>query len=548
MGSNVHSAIIALVTCACAASCSTPGPSSDGALDASDATDTAPAPVPDWTLAVDPSVRAEHVTPALLGHYDLSGALQNFDSNSALRDRLRAIGFSDWRVGAGRWEIATQLLPTRTDGTSCAGALTGFPAALRAPAGATDLTLTMARDWFTDTGTAVSHADTQDDSRYALTYVRSVIDVATALGATPFVDIDLMPRALSRNRTFSRVGAIQGVSDPCLATFSNEVSNAPPADPDVFAAAARGLVQRVVEGSSGEPGRPVAYWEVWNEPDLGYAWTGTIDEYFAMALRVVVQLDAYRAASTHPGARAIHIGLGSFAFAPTAVAMLRALDARPLPGGAHAPIDFVSFHAYDNDPLVVLEALRTVASARDASTHYRNVELVLAEWGPFLDARAPASDSMETGLLVATVLARAPALGVTRTHRSLVVDLAPGMDIPYAPLATDGTPKPLYHAYELLHALVEGGGERLPITGAPDGAFAGGLGAALVLEAGGTERALVVNRDTQSHTVGLSVAGVRTSFTRVLVFDAPGSAPHDAPAGAVVRVPAGAMAVLWSSR
>ncbi len=336
-----------------------------------------------------------------------------------------------------------------------------------------------------------------------------------------------MPRALARNRVFSRVGTLVGLADPCMGSFSNSVSNSPPSDPDVFAAAARGLVQRVVEGSGDEPGREAKYWEVWNEFELGYAWTGTGDDYFGMALRVLLQLDAYRAASTASQVKGLHFGMGSFASAQVAASVIDSLDATPLSTGAFAPLDFLSFHAYDNDPLVILAQVQQVFAARERSRNYRNLELVLSEWGPNLNGSLP-SASMDTSLLVASVLARAPVLGVTRTHRSLFFDFVPGVELAYTPLHSDGTPKPLYRAYELLHALVDTGGARLPVTGASDGAFANGLGAVLVLKpAVGGVRAIIVNRDSSPHHSRLDLAGRATLPSRVRVFDDPSQAPRD---------------------
>lgn len=497
----------------------------------------------DWVLSVDPATPAGDVSPALLGHYDLSGALYDYPSHTQAVEGLRAMGLTEWRVGVGRWEISTRLLPTRTDGTSCAQWLTNLPPEARAPADAGDLTLLEDRDWFVgDAG--VTLPDTENDARYSLAYVRSVLDVAQRLGATPFVDLDLMPRALSRGRSFSRVGTVVGLADPCLGTFSNGVSNAPPADSTVFAAAARGLVQRVVEGSGGEPPRSAPYWEVWNEYELGYAWTGSNDDYFDMALKVLVEWRRYREASPLSNVRGLRFGLGSFARAETAASVVQTLDMVPLPGPMWAPLDFVSFHAYDNDPLVILAQLKLVADARAHSTHYKDLELVLSEWGPQLE-HPPAASSMDPSLLVATVLARAPTLGVTRAHHSLLFDFLPGVDFPWVPLGADGHKKPLAFAYELLHALVGTGGTRLAVATATDGALNQGLGAVLVVKpASGGVRALLVNRDTVSHRAELRLAGRSVTARRVRVFDEPSAPPRDVTPEELVVVPPRALVLL----
>src|SRR4051812_27182122 len=91
-----------------------PGPSaidapSPTAIDAPlPAPDQAVAPAADWVLAVAPErPAAGQLSPALLGHYDLSGSLLDYRGNATLIDRMKAIGFTEWRVGLGRWEFAT---------------------------------------------------------------------------------------------------------------------------------------------------------------------------------------------------------------------------------------------------------------------------------------------------------------------------------------------------------------------------------------------------------------------------------------------------------
>ena len=503
--------------------------------------DAAPdaAPAPDWVIQVDPSAPAGHLSPALLGQYDLSGKLFDYAGNAALVARMKAIGFAEWRVGLGRWEIATRLLPTLTDGSSCAAALAGLPANLMAPAGSTDASLVAERDWFTDTGTPATLADTGDDARYALGYLRGVLDEAAAFGATPLVDIDHMPRALSIDTAFARGGTVHGLSDPCLGTWTNHVSNARPADDGVFAAAVVGAVRRVVEGSGGEPARVAPYWEVWNEPELGYAWdpaAGTLDDYFTMAATTLVQLAAYRAGSSNPAVQALHFGLGSFASAQTAAAAIGAFDQQALPDGSHVPIDFVSFHAYSNDPLAIVADIQKVAAARAAAAHYGSIELALSEWGPNLARPLPAT-TMDEPLLVATVLARGAALGLSHADHSLFYDFAPGLA--QTLVAQDGTVKPAYYAYQMLHELIGPGSDLLVPAGAPDGALDGGMGAVLAAATGpdpADVRVLLVNREDTARTARLEVAG-GVPPTSAEVFDDPAAPPHQVDEPGIVTVP-----------
>lgn len=103
-----------------------------------------------------------------------------------------------------------------------------------------------------------------------------MIDVAQAFGAAPYVNIDHMPRAFAANKIPDT--ATDDAPDACSATWTNHVSNVRPSDPALFAQGVAGLVRRVVEGSGGEPGRPVRYWEFWNEPDLSYGWSPSVGD------------------------------------------------------------------------------------------------------------------------------------------------------------------------------------------------------------------------------------------------------------------------------
>jgi hypothetical protein len=478
----------------------------------------------DWALTFDASSAAGTLAPTLLGHYDLSGALFGYDKLAALPPLMKTAGFGEWRVGVGRWEFATQLLPQLTDGSSCASAIT-LPM-MAAPAGTTDLDLIRARDWFTYTdGAPVTMAMIADDGRYQLDYVRSVIDVATRMGATAYVDIDHLPRALAVNQTPLRSNAEW--PSACGITWTNKVSNVRPADPSVFAAAVAGMVRRVVEGSAGQPGRPVRYWEFWNEPELAYAWNPSVGDFMSWlstAAMTLTALDSYRKQTANPDGRVLRIGLGSFAY-PEVAAML--LPQFP------APFDFVSFHGYDDDPLVIASKIQAVADARAASSH-PNVELVLAEWGVNLQTTTLDPASMDMALHHATVLALGATSGLTHAHHAIFWDFFAVPDSSLAVVHHDFSPKPAYYAFVLLAKLIGSGATRLPAIGFADGKLDGGMGAVIAgKDAAGTVRVLLVNRNRTARS-----ATVGALPTAVTVFDDPAQPPRSVAPSEVVTVPA----------
>jgi hypothetical protein len=478
----------------------------------------------DWALSFDVSSAAGTLAPTLLGHYDLSGALFGYDQQPALPALMKTAGFGEWRVGVGRWEFATQLLPQLTDGSSCASAIQ-LPM-MAAPAGTTDLDLIRARDWFTFTdGAPVTMAMIADDNRYKLDYVRSVIDVATKMGATAYVDIDHMPRALAMNQTPLRSDAEW--PNNCGVSWTNKVSNVRPADPALFAAAVVGMVSRVVEGSGGQPGRPVRYWEFWNEPELAYAWNPHLGDFMSWlqaAALTLTALDNYRKQTANPDGRAIRIGLGSFAYPEIAAMVLPQFP---------APFDFISFHGYDDDPLVIASKIQNVANARAASSH-SDVELLLAEWGVNLQTTTLDPATMDMALHHATVLALGATSGLTHAHHSIFWDFFAIPDSSLALVHHDFSPKPAYYAFALLAKLIGSGATRLAATGFADGKLDGGMGAVLAgKDAAGTVRVLLVNRNRTARS-----ATVGALPTAVTVFDDATKPPRAVAPSEVVTVPA----------
>ena len=471
------------------------------------------APPQPWALSINTGQAGGLLNTALLGHYDLSGALYDYPAKTGLVSKMSAVGFSDWRISAGRWEQTTQLLPKLSDGTDCPPESGIFADSLLY---SSDLDLIAERDWFIDAGNGL---DTNDDASYALGYVRSVIDAATAFGAEPFVSIDYMPLALSFNQIPNRTD--------CTTTYMNAVTNNRPQDNAVFASAVAGLVQRVVEGSGLEGPRAVTYWEIWNEPEFRYFWEPDFaadpTPFFNMAVLALVQLDAYRTSS---GNSYLKFGLASFANSDYAIATITGFDTPPPPPPAPpsiypVPMDFISFHGYNDDPLVIVEKIEQVAAAAQSSTNYQNIELALAEWGP--DLATSAGDqiyaaSMGPPLHAATVIALGAAAGLDRAHRAIFYDFHP--NIALGLLNNAASPKPLYRGYEMLAKVIFSGAMRLTPDGMTDGKFEGGMGAVLVSkDSGGTIRVLFVNRNTGARSASVELDSTPETPTTVYVFD-----------------------------
>lgn len=516
----------------------TPDASVDGGR-VDDAAVEAPAPVdagdagtPTWLVGVDPVHPGRALPPELLGEYDLAGSLWHYDQVPGLVSAMQTVAFPEWRVSVERWEGRSQMFPTLTDGTACT-----YPEPTAfVPSGWTDLDLIASRDWFTDDGTPVTLADTMDDSRYALDYARSVLDVAAAFGAEPFVSIDAMPRALSLGQT--------PVRTDCYWSFWNGVTTAPPVDPDVFAAAAVGLVQRLLLGSGGQPGRPVRYVEIWNEPE-GAFWDSAYDPdysiFYAMEQATLTALAQFRATSGHPELR---FGFAGFAGTSMAIQAIQRFDAMSTP----VPLDFLSFHSYNTDPIGIAHDVESVMSAVQATQHYASLEVALTEWGPGqdienneesrLDPNETYAHSMDPALHAATAMARAATAGLGRAHHVFFWDFFPfrirGL------YQNDLETRPQYYAFQLLAAVIGSGNRILPVTGASDTQIE-----LATQDGSGHVHVLLVNRDTTSQVVGVTLGGLGATPSAVRLYDDPaGTIQQVAVTGEAVVAPAQSILVL----
>ena len=106
--------VIALAACGDSAH-----PDGDAAADGGAPGNADTLPEVDYDLHVPDDATERPISRALLGQYDLSGALYDNDLQPGLVDTMAAAGFSEWRVSVGRWEAGTLLLPSLTDTSPC---------------------------------------------------------------------------------------------------------------------------------------------------------------------------------------------------------------------------------------------------------------------------------------------------------------------------------------------------------------------------------------------------------------------------------------------
>lgn len=155
----------------------------------------------------------------------------------------------------------------------------------------------------------------------------------------------------------------------------------PPRDFDRWAKVCVGVARHYTQGWANGFEYPVAYWEVWNEPDNRPAcWTGTDDDYL---LLYAVTAKALRAAC--PKLKVGGPGLGN-----TGKLTPDGLEPTPFLGAFLArcrrsfienglPLDFFSWHCYTADPAELTRRAKGVRQVLDAAG-FKDAESHLNEW------------------------------------------------------------------------------------------------------------------------------------------------------------------------
>jgi len=106
--------------------------------------------------------------------------------------------------------------------------------------------------------------DSKGNPSYNFQYIDQLYDAMLALNIRPFVELSFMPNKLA-----------SGTST----VFWWKGNNTPPKDMEKW----NGLIKALIEHwreRYGDAEIAQWYYEVWNEPDLSYFWSGTHEQYF----------------------------------------------------------------------------------------------------------------------------------------------------------------------------------------------------------------------------------------------------------------------------
>jgi xylan 1,4-beta-xylosidase len=203
-----------------------------------------------------------------------------------------------------------------------------------------------------------TYREVDDRPVHDFTGIDRVYDRLLGIGLRPVVELAYMPRDLAR--------------DPDHTVFYYKGVSSPPKDWDRWEDLVRDLVQHLIDRYGLQEVRDHWAFEVWNEPNLEYFWSGDASDYLRLydtAARAVRSVD--------PGLR-----VGGPATA--AVGWVEDLVAHSEKTGA--PLDFVSTHLYGAPPLDLRPALAR-HGRQDAAIWW-------TEWGTHPRLSNPVAESV----------------------------------------------------------------------------------------------------------------------------------------------------------
>jgi xylan 1,4-beta-xylosidase len=305
--------------------------------------------------------------------------------------------------------------------------------------------------------------------RYDWTIVDRIFDTYVERGMKPLVQIGFMPEALSVKPAPYRHAWAPGQEYKTIFTGWAY----PPRDYDRW----RDLVTEWVRHSVAKYGRAEVetwWWEVWNEPDIGY-WQGTPEEYFKL---YDYAADGLKRAlpSARIGGPHVTGPLG-----PRTQKFLRDFLEHCLRGRNHAtgrtgsPLEYVGFHA-KGAPRVTAGGhvqmglnthLNAIANGFEIVSSYpefRRVPIIIGESDPEGCAACPVRTSPQNAYRNGTMYSSYTAAQLARTYELATlykVNLAGSVtwafefeDQPYfdgfRDLATNGLAKPVLNVFRML--------------------------------------------------------------------------------------------------
>lgn len=287
---------------------------------------------------------------------------------------------------------------------------------------------------------------------YSFFNIDQIIDFLLSIGMKPFMELSFMPAMLASG-------------DKTVFHYRGNVT--PPADYNAWSTLVSKLVSHLVARYGVEEVREW-YFEVWNEPNLPDFWDGTQNDYFRLYQHTATAIKDVDAS----------LRVGGPATAMTEwIAPFTAFCRKE-----SVPLDFISTHIYPTDPLG-FEGTDTEEQLSKSPRHLLRdrAELVqqqadglpvyFTEWNVTSNPRDEYHDTSFAAAYVARTVLETDTF-VNSFSFWTFTDIFEENSFPSIPfhggfglLNLHGIPKPMYRAFQLLHAL---GTESLQVRGAHD--------------------------------------------------------------------------------
>ena len=178
------------------------------------------------------------------------------------------------------------------------------------------------------------------------------------LKVAPYLSIDSTPQLLGGSAP-PLARPLLSTARSFLAAFNPQVPN----DLHAWQLIVEDLAYHILK----QDHSPVAYWGVWNEPDGGHFWLGTLNQYLALYQATVAGVRKVDPKATVGGADTVGFDL------PWVSALMSFCASH------HLPLDFVSYHYYSGN-LGTMPAARATVAALAAHDRIRQPFLNVGEW------------------------------------------------------------------------------------------------------------------------------------------------------------------------
>ena len=301
-----------------------------------------------------------------------------------------------------------------------------------------------------DDENGVYSEDAHGQPVYNWSYVDHIYDALLANGIRPFVEISFMPKQLAAQLDYQ--------------AFWYRPIISPPADYSKWNALITAFARHLV-GRYGIDEVSKWYFEVWNEPNIGF-WAGK------PAQSTYFELYDNTARALKTVSPRLRVGGPATAQAAWVSDMIAHSEHN------HVPLDFVSTHIYGNDTTenvfhpqrdippseMVCDA---VAKVHDEITHSArpHIPFILSEFNARYDNEQAVTDSIYMGPWMAHTISKCDGMTAMMSYWTFSDVFEEGGPIKtpfyggFGLVAEDHIPKPSYDAFMLLHEL---GSERLP--------------------------------------------------------------------------------------